>query len=83
MQAMQGTLSLRGLQVLWALVLPVLWALLLPIVCGEYFSQFREVTPIHIFLGLHKHAPSGKIQWWVSKLRTGEIKRPPAVESFR
>ncbi|CAL8396009.1 unnamed protein product [Boreogadus saida] len=34
MPAMQGTLSLRGLQVLRALVLPVLWALVLPVVCG-------------------------------------------------
>ena len=57
MPAMQGTLSLRGLQVLRALVLPVLWALVLPIVCGEYFTQFTKVTPMHIFLGSHKHAP--------------------------
>ncbi|XP_059924124.1 neurocan core protein [Gadus macrocephalus] len=46
MPAMQGTLSLRGLQVLRALVLPVLWALVLPIVCAhaDTMVNMRKVT---------------------------------------
>ncbi|CAL8268702.1 unnamed protein product [Arctogadus glacialis] len=49
MPAMQGTLSLRGLQVLRALVLPVLWALVLPVVCALClfgFLSFRRVDMV-------------------------------------